>query len=81
MKNKIKDVSVLIMCIIISFIFIYLFVFAGGWKLVESGDPILLEFAASIVVGFMIFIIFKITKYYDTKIKKLEKRIEELENK
>ena len=43
MKDKIKLllrwVGIFLLCLIV----IYLFVFFGGWKLFESGDPILIE--------------------------------------
>lgn len=82
MKNsKLKTISHLIICIVVSFLSIYLLVFFGGWKLIESGDPILLEIAVSIPVGFIVWIIFELSKAYEIKIKELESRIKELENK
>lgn len=82
MKNsKLKTILHLIICIVVSFLSIYLSVFFGGWKLIESGDPILLEIAVSIPAGFIVWIIFELSKAYETKIKELESRIKELENK
>lgn len=70
-----------LVCTVVSFLCIYLFIFAGGWRLVESGDVILIEIAVSIIIGFVFWIIFELTRFYDLKIETLEKRIEELENK
>ncbi len=81
MKNqKMKMILHWLICTIISFVFIYILVFVGGWKLIESGDPILLEIAISILVGFIVWIIFEFSKHYESKLKELETRIEELEN-
>ncbi|MGN0538973.1 MAG: hypothetical protein ACI4KI_03860 [Candidatus Fimenecus sp.] len=79
--KKLKMLLHWLVCTLVTFLCIYLFIFAGGWKLVESGDVILIEIAVSIVIGFVIWIIFELTRFYDSKIENLEKRIEELENK
>ena len=63
----------------ICFILIYLFVFFGGWKLAESGDPILLEVLAAIAMGFIFWIMFEITSAQQAKIQELEQRITALE--
>ena len=91
MKNTIKNILVLLLSIIFSFIFIYLFIFFGGSKLFESGDVILKELGVSIIIGTLVFWIIKINKTSYEKIEelediytllsKLEKRVEELENK
>ncbi len=70
----------LLISIVLSFLFIYLAVFFGGWKLIESRDPILLEIAVSIIVGFIFWIIFELSKFYEMKLKELEERIRKLEN-
>lgn len=80
MKNKkLKAVLHFLICFIISFIFIYLIIFVGGWRLFESGDPILLEIAAATVIGFFIWLIYEWSALFKCKIKELEERIEELE--
>ena len=68
-------------CTVISFIGIYLFVFLGGWRLFQSGDPIMMEIAAALVIGFLIWIIFEGHRYHESKIAQLEKRVTELEKK
>ncbi len=81
MKNqKMKMILHWLICTIISFVSIYILVFLGGWRLIESGDPILLEIAVSILVGFIVWIIFEFSRYYESKLKELETRIKELEN-
>ena len=70
----------LLISIVLSFLCIYLAVFFGGWKLIESGDPILLEIAVSLIVGFIFWIIFELSKFYEEKLKELENRVKELEN-
>ena len=69
----------MLICIVISFIFIYLMVFLGGWKLIESGDPILIEIAVSVIVGILVWIIYEFSKYCEKKFDDLHKRIQELE--
>ena len=64
-----------------SFAAIYLLVFVGGWKLIEAGDIISIEIAVSVVVGFVVWLIFEVTKYFEAKINALEKRVVELQNK
>lgn len=77
--KKIKYLFHLLICILISFVCIYLFVFAGGWKLIESSDILSIEFAASIVVGIIIFIVYEISRRIDADIKNLENQIDDLQ--
>lgn len=82
MKNKkLKTILHFLICFVISFICIYLIIFTGGWRLFEGGDPILLEIAAAIVIGFFIWFIYELSALFECKIKELEERIEELEKK
>lgn len=82
MKNKnLKYALHFLICLGTSFICIYLMIFVGGWRLVEGGDPILLEIAAAIVIGFFIWLIYECCALFECKIKELEERIEELEKK
>lgn len=71
----------LVASIIVSFVYIYLFVFFGGYKLFDSKDIILQEIGASVIIGVVVFLVFKSFKLNSDKIDELEKRIEELENK
>lgn len=82
MKNKKqKQLLHLLICFVTTFICIYLTIFIGGWRLFQGGDPILLEIAASIVIGFIIWLIYELFIILKGEIKVLEKRIEDLESK
>ena len=79
MKQKLKLYLRWFISILFSFVCIYLFIFVGGWKLLESGDPIRMELAAAIVVGTILFVMNEVTTSQDRKIKDLEQRVTELE--
>lgn len=81
MKIKFKKLFRLLICILVSFICIYILVFSGGWKLIESGNIVLIEVAVSVVVGTIVFIICENWRDYEYKIKNLQKQIEKLEEK
>ena len=78
-KQKVKMILRMLICIVISFAFIYLMVFFGSWKLIESGDPILIEIAVSVIVGILLWIIYEFSKYCEEKFDDLHKKIQELE--
>lgn len=80
MKDKIKLVLKWAVTFIICFIVIYLIVFFGGWKLFESGDPILIEIGVAFILSFFVFIFYEIVTVLKKQAESLEKRIEELEN-
>ena len=80
MKDKIKLVSKWVVTFIICFVVIYLIVFFGGWKLFESGDPILIEVGVAFILSFFVFIFYEIVTGLKKRVESLEKRIEELEN-
>ena len=80
MKDKIKLVLKWAVAFIICFIVIYLIVFFGGWKLFESGDPILIEIGVAFILSFFVFIFYEIVTWLKKQVESLEKRIEELEN-
>ena len=79
MKQKLKLYLRWFLSILLSFVCIYLFIFFGGWKLVESGDPIRMELAAAIVVGTVLFVMNEVATAQDKKINDLEQRLTELE--
>ena len=79
MKKKLKLYLRWFISILFSFVCIYLFIFVGGWKLLESGDPIRMELAAAIVVGTILFVMNEVATAQDKKIKDLEQRVAELE--
>ncbi len=78
-KQKFKMLIHLLISIVSSFVAIYLFVFFGGWKLLESNDPIQIEIVAAIAMGFIFWFIYEITREYEAKLAELERRIETLE--
>ncbi len=78
MKN-LKYILHLLVCIAASFACIYLFVFAGGWKLIESGDILLVEIAVSIVVGIIFFVIYELSRVIRSDYIKLQNQIDELQ--
>ena len=81
MKNKIKSFLRWIGMFLLCFIVIYLFVFFGGWKLFESGDPILIEVGIAFVLSLFLFIINEAVSSLEKRVKYLEERIHKLENK
>lgn len=85
LASKLKYILVWALCILAWFVIIFLYFFCGGWELLESGDPIKIELCISVILGTLFFviidIIYELEKQHEEKIKKLEKRIAELENK
>ena len=79
MRQKLKLYLRWFLSILFSFVCIYLFIFFGGWKLVESGDPIRIELAVAIIVGTILWVMNEVATAQDKKIKDLEQRITELE--
>ena len=80
MKNeKFKMALHLLICILISLIFIYLNGCFWAWGLISTGDPILLEVVASVIVGTLVFLIYELSKSCETKFDTLTNKIEELE--
>ena len=81
MKNKIKIFLRWIAMFLLCFVMIYLFVFLGGWKLFESGDPVLIEVGIAFIMSFFMFIINEVVTGLEKRVKLLEERISKLENK
>ena len=81
MKDKIKLflrwAGIFLICLIV----IYLFVFLGGWKLFESGVPILIEVGVAFVLSFFVFVINEVVMGLEKRVKTLEDRINKLEKK
>ena len=81
MKEKFKTMLRWFGWFVVCFLIIYLMVFVGGWKLFESGDPILMEVGAALILSIFIFPINETVTKLDKKVKTLEERIKKLEEK
>ena len=81
MKDKIKLLLRWAGIFLLCFIVIYVFVFFGGWKLFESGDPILIEVGVAFVLSVFVSISNEVVTGLEKRVKSLEERINELENK
>ena len=81
MKDKIKLLLRWFGIFLFCFIVIYLYVFFGGWKLFESGDPILIEVGVAFVLSFFVFGYNEVVMGLEKRVKTLEERINELEKK
>lgn len=73
MKDKLKLLLRWFGAFVLCFLTIYLFVFFGGWRFFESGDPILIEIGVALVLSIFMFAI-------NEEIDKLKKRIKSLED-
>ncbi len=81
MKEKIKLLLKWAGIFVLCFIVIYLLVFFGGWKLFESGDPVLIEVGIALVLSFFVFVFNEIVTGLEKRVKALEERLKELDNK
>lgn len=81
MKHEIKLLLKWAGTFILCFIVIYLIVFFGGWKLFESGDPILIEVGIALILSIFVFIFNEIVTTLEKRVKSLEERLNEIENK
>ncbi len=79
MKSKLKDLISLILTIAVIFAIVYLYVFVGGWKLFESGDPIKMEIGVSVILGVIVWVLMKLNVQMNSRINELESKIERLE--
>lgn len=69
----------LIGCIVAAFVLIYSLVFIGGWRLLESGDMVMIEIAVAILVGIILWLLFEQGKQHEERLRQLEQRIQTLE--
>ena len=81
MKNKLKLLLRWAGCFVLCFIVIYITVLLGGYKLFSSGDPIFIELGVALVLSFFVFGFDEAFRGLEKKVKTLEQRIEELEEK
>ena len=64
---------------VVCFLVIYLIVFFGGWKLFESGDPIMLDIGFALILSVFVTIINEVVTGLEKRIAHLEDKIKELE--
>ncbi len=58
------------------FVLIYLAVFLGGWKLFQSGNPILIEPGVALVLSFFVFAFNEIVTNLEKRVKALEELLD-----
>lgn len=80
MKEKAKILLRWLGVFLLCFLSIYLIVFLGGWKLFESGDPILMEIGAALVLSIFLFAINEVLRMHEKKIKDLEEQMKQLKD-
>ena len=81
MKGTLKILLKWAAWFVVCFAVIYLIVFFGGWKLFESGDPIMLEIGLALILSVFVAIINEVVTGLEKRIKCLEEKLKELEQK
>ena len=81
MKNRLKAFLRWALTFVFCFVIIYLIIFIGGWKLFESGEPILMELGVALILSIFVFAANEIVTTLEKRIDSLEARIDELEKK
>ncbi len=81
MKGTLKILIKWAVWFVVCFAVIYLIVLFGGWKLFESGDPIMLEIGLALILSVFVTIINEVVTGLEKRIKCLEEKIEKLEQK
>ena len=79
MKSKLKLLLLWLAVFAACFVIIYLIVFFGGAKLFESGDPILIELGAALILSVFVSVILHAMEKQSKRIDALEARIQTLE--
>ena len=79
MKSKLKFFLRYLAVFAACFVTIYLFVFFGGAKLFESGDPILIELGCALILSVFLSVILYAMEAQSKRIDALEKRVRKLE--
>ncbi len=81
MKNKMKLLLKFAGIFALCFVVIYLIMLFWGWKLIETGDPILIEVVCAVILSVFLFAFGEAVSALEKRVKSLEKRLDELENK
>ena len=80
MKEKLKLLLRWGITFLLCFLIIYLTVLFGGWKLFESGDPILIELGVALILSFFVCVINEVVTKLERRVKALEERLDQYEN-
>ena len=81
MKNKIKLLLKFVGVFVLCFIVIYLIMFFWGWRLIETGNPILIEVVFAAILSIFLCAFGEAVSALEKRVKALEERLKELENK
>ena len=79
MKSIFKPILFYLAVFAVCFAIIYLIVFFGGAKLFESGDPILIELGAALILSLFVTVLLSVCEAQSKRINALEKRVKTLE--
>ena len=79
MKSKLKLLLLWLAVFAACFLIIYLLVLFGGAKLFESGDPILIELGAALILSVFVSVILYAMEAQSKRVDALEKRVKTLE--
>ena len=75
MKMLLRWAGTFLLCLLV----IYLFVFFGGWRLFEGGDPLLIEVGVALVLSIFVFACNEVVTNLEKRVRSLEERLRELE--
>lgn len=81
MKNKMKMLLKFAGIFALCFVVIYLIMFFWGWKLIETGDPILMEVVCAVILSVFLCAFGEAVSALEKRVKSLEERLDKLENK
>ena len=81
MKNKMKLLLKFAGVFALCFIIIYLIMFFWGWKLIETGDPVLIEVVFAVILSVFLCAFGEAGSALEKRVKSLEERLKEFENK
>ena len=79
MKSIFKPILFWLAVFAVCFVIIYLFVFFGGAKLFESGDPILIELGVAWILSLFLSVLLWAYEAQSKRIDALEARVKTLE--
>ena len=79
MKSIFKPILFYLAVFAVCFAIIYLIVFFGGAKLFESGDPILIELGAALILALFVTVLLSVCEAQSKRIDALEARVRTLE--